>query len=247
MSDSVAPSLDGQRIVVTRAVPQAASLIEAIEAHGGVAIPLPLLEIIDAEDGGTGLGVALSALGAGDWLVVLSPNGARRVLANAPAADRTARPKLAVIASGTQRVFANAGWDADLIPEVPSSVGLLGAFEGTMFDGRVLIAQAENGRVELRNGLAARGVDVDTVTAYRNVMPELDPAMVDAARNADVVVFASPSAVERYAGHVSGTPAQAVCIGGVTAETADNLAFTVKIATAPTVEAIVTALDELKS
>lgn len=227
---------------MTRAVPQAASLIEAIEGNGGIPIALPLLEIVDAEDGGASLGVALSALGPDDWLVVLSPNGARRVLAHSSASDSSTRPRLAVIASGTAKVFADAGWSADLIPEVASSIGLLATFEATSFEGRVLIAQAENGRVELLEGLTARGVGVESIAAYRNVMPEIDPKTAAAARKADVVVFASPSAVERYVGHVGQTPARAVCIGDVTAETAGTSSFSVTTASAPTVEAILEAL-----
>ena len=44
--------LDGVRVVVTRAAPQAAALIAAVEDLGGASIALPLLELVDAEDGG---------------------------------------------------------------------------------------------------------------------------------------------------------------------------------------------------
>ena len=153
-------------------------LIKAIEKRGGLPIALPLLEIVDAEDGGIELGVALANLGPDDWLVVLSPNGARRVLAHAPNFDASTRPNLAVIASGTEKVFADVGLTADLIAEIASSVGLLASFEHVELDGRVLIAQAKNGRTELLEGLTARGIDVESIAAYQNVMPELDPEAV---------------------------------------------------------------------
>ena len=130
--------------MVTRAAPQAASLIEAIQAHGGTPIALPLLKIVEAEDGGASLSAAISELGSNDWLVVLSPNGARRVVAHSANLPSSNRPHLAVIASGTEKVFTDAGFATDLIPEVASSVGLLAAFESIELDGRVLIAQAEN-------------------------------------------------------------------------------------------------------
>ncbi len=236
---SLQPRLDGRQVVVTRAVPQAAPLIEALAACGAVPLSLPLLEIVDAVDDGAALQDALLLLGDSDWLVVLSPNGAKRVLRlDLP----DVRPKLAVIASGTGTEFSAFGWPADLVPDVASSVGLLDAFAKVDIAGRVLIAQAEAGRTELATGLMSRGIEVDVVAAYRNVMPALDEPTVDAARRADVVVFASPSAVERYVTKVGKAPTAAVCIGAVTAETAVAAGFVVTTAQAPTVEAIVTAV-----
>ncbi len=245
LSENGTSGLAGRRVVVTRAIGQAALLIEALEERGAIPIPLPLLEIVDAEDGGVGLANALVGLSPHDWLAVLSPNAARRVLSHSRNLEPSERPRVATIASGTQRVFREAGWTVDLVADVPSSIGLLAAFAKVEITGRVVIAQAEAGRVELREGLSARGVDVEAIAAYRNVLPALDPEMVKLATEADAVVFASPSAVERYVGHVGETPVNAVCIGVVTAETARNLAFSVTTAASPTVEAIVDALETL--
>ncbi len=238
--DASAGSLVGQRIVVTRARPQAAGLIREVEQLGGVAIRLPLLEIIDAEDGGVALRDSIERLSANDWLVVLSPNGAQRIVAEI---DQPVGSRLAVIASGTAAVFENAGWVIDLIPEVASSVGLLAAFDAVEVEGRVLIAQAENGRTELADGLLARNVDVGVVVAYRNIMPTVDQDVAMAAADSDVVVFASPSAVERYVDNVGLLPANAVCIGGVTAATATAAGFSVATASAPTIDAVISALS----
>ncbi len=234
------PELAGRQIVVTRATPQAAPLIAAIAERGGEAISLPLLEILDAEDGGLALRDALAELTAGDWLVVLSPNGARRVVEHAEAALLTPGAcSIAVIASGTGAVLEAAGWTVHLRPDAASSEGLLSAFDTISITGRVLIAQAEVGRTVLADGLRERGVDVSTVAAYRNVMPELEPATVEDALRADTVVFASPSAVDRYTEHVGTTPTRALCIGGVTAARALTLGYEVSIAPEPTVDAIV--------
>ncbi len=226
-------------VAVTRAVPQAQSLLAAIEAAGGWPIALPLLEIVDAADEGVAMVEAIEGLGPEDWLVVLSPNGSRRIVERVQLAEH---PKLAVIARGTAAPFIDAGWTVDLQPEVASSVGLLAAFADIELAGRVLIAQAENGRRELAEGLVDRGAVVEVVTAYRNVMPQLDEKAKAAALDADRVVFASPSAVERYVSHVGEVPTHAVCIGGVTAEAARDAGFDVTVSKAPTVEAIVAAL-----
>ncbi len=231
-------SLDGVRVVVTRAAPQAAPLIAAIEDLGGAPVALPLLELVDAEDGGAALREAVNGASEADWLVVLSPNGAVR-LPGGPFPG-----KVAAIASGTAGALDEMGYSVDLIPEVASSVGLLGAFAATEFAGRVIIAQAEVGRPELAEGLRARGVEVHVLAAYRNVMPEASPAVMAAALEADVVVFASPSAVTRYVEHVGPTPDSAVCIGTVTSAEAQDAGFDVAVAATPTTDAIVAALLE---
>lgn len=241
-SERAGSPLEGLRVVVTRAKPQAAGLVAEIERLGGVAITLPLLKIVDAEDDGVALAESLGRLGEDDWLVVLSPNGARRVVA---ATDQPRGSRLAAIASGTAAVFENGEWTVDLVPDVASSVGLLAAFSEVQIDGRVLIAQAEVGRTELADGLGARGVDVEVVAAYRNVMPPIDGDVAMAAADSDTIVFASPSAVERYTTHVGLIPTNAVCIGSVTAATATEAGFEVTTAAAPTVEAIVEVLVEL--
>ena len=228
--------LDRVRVVVTRAIPQAAPLIAAIEDLGGEPVALPLLELVDAEDGGEALRRSVSAGTEADWLVVLSPNGAVR-LPEGPFPG-----KVAAIASGTERALDEQGYAVDLVPETASSVGLLEAFADIDFDGRVIIAQAEVGRPELADGLRERGVEVDVVAAYRNVMPDISPEAAVNASEADVVVFASPSAVTRYVEHVGLAPGRAVCIGTVTSAEAQDAGFDVAIAAAPTTDAIAAAL-----
>lgn len=238
-------TIRGLRIVVTRAKPQAAGLIAEIERCGGVAIGLPLLEIVDAEDNGASLAKSLHGLGPGDWLVVLSPNGARRVIA--ASGSKPDGSRLAAIATGTATEFERSGWAVDLVPDTASSAGLLQAFSNIELEGTVLIAQAEVGRSELADGLRTRGVDVDVVAAYRNVMPPIDGDVAMAAADSDVVVFASPSAVDRYTQNVGSMPNAAVCIGVVTAATAREAGYTVSVAAAPTVDGIVEALVNLAS
>ncbi len=234
-----APGLVGRRIVITRARQQAEALARAVAEQGGEVISLPLLEIRDASDGGAELRAGLESLSANDWLVVLSPNGARRVAG----LIEPGSCKLAVVAAGTAAVLEDAGWTVDLLPTIGSADGLLESFADQTIDGVVLIAQAEGGRRNLADGLQTRGVDVRTVVAYRNVAARVDDAAVQRARGADTVVFTSPSAVERYVDAVGVVPCEAVCIGSVTATSARDSGFSVTVAAAPTTESLLAALS----
>jgi len=233
----VSDGLDGATIVVTRSRPQAQELIAAIEAAGGRPIGLALLEIRDALDGGNALTESIENATPDDWLVVLSRNAAIRLPEGARFPGR-----IAAIGSGTASTLVDRGWSVDLVPEVASSRGLLAAFGEFEIGGRVVIAQAEGGRPELAEGLAERGIDVRSVHTYRNEMPEIDAVTSSQARLADLVVFASPTAAQRYAEHVGISPSRAVCIGEVTADTARARGFDVNVATAPTIDAILAAL-----
>ncbi len=232
------PALAGRQIVITRARTQAEPLAKAIRQQGGEVISLPLLEIHDASDGGAELRARLASLSSNDWLVVLSPNGARRIVGHL----EPGTCQLAAVATGTAAVFEDAGWTVDLLPTTASSEGLLATFADVTIDNTVLIAQAEGGRQNLADGLRQRGVDVRAVVAYRNLTPIVDDAAVQVARVADAVIFASPSAVIRYVELVGILPIKAVCIGSLTASSARDAGFTVAVAAAPTTGALLAEL-----
>ena len=85
--------LIGRTVVVTRATDQAGSLSTALAAHGAKVVELPVVSIEESADGGEALSAALARADRYDWIVVTSPNGARRV------ADRLARPTMARLAA----------------------------------------------------------------------------------------------------------------------------------------------------
>ena len=72
--------LTGHRLVVTRAVDQAAPLADALVAQGAEVVLLPMVAIVDPTDGGAALAAAAARLHDYDRIVVTSPNGARRLL-----------------------------------------------------------------------------------------------------------------------------------------------------------------------
>lgn len=224
--------------MVTRSTTQAGSLVDAIRQRGGLAVELPLLDIQDVTDGGAALREALNRLTADDWLVVLSPNGSVRVVDHL----EVGMCHLAAIGSGTAAAFERAGWTVDLLPDEASSEGLASAFTNVAVRGRVVIVQAEGGREILTDILRSRGIDVEVVIAYRNLIPPVGEEMIKTAQMADTVIFASPSAVDRYVAAAGVNPAGAVCIGSVTAASARGAGFDVHVSEASTVDSLVRAL-----
>ena len=217
--------LIGCTVVVTRATDQAGSLSTALADHGAKVVELPVVSIEESVDGGEALSAALARADCYDWIVVTSPNGARRV-ADGLAGPTTAR--LAAIGPKTAQPLSAAGHSVDLIPDRAVAEGRLEVFPSSDGTGRVLLARAETARHILPDGLRDAGWEVDVVVAYRNVAPDMDPEVREQARSADLVTFTAESTVRRYHDLVGGpTPAMAACIGPISAAVARQLGFTV--------------------
>ena len=233
--------LAGLNLVVTRATDQAGTLSDALAERGAHVVELPVIAVADPADGGAALASAIDGVGAYDWVVVTSPNGARRVaerLGGAIPSDT----RLAAIGPRTAVPLLAAGFAVDLIPGRALAEGLLEEFPPPDGGGRILLARAEVARDVLPDGLRAAGWDVDIVVAYRNVEPDNDLDTLAAAREADAVVFTAESTVHRYTALAGGsTPADAVCIGPVSAEAARELGYRVVEADPHSVEGLVDA------
>jgi len=218
--------LAGRTVVVTRATDQAGSLAGALTDLGAEVIELPVVAIVEPADGGAALS-ALSALSSADrydWIVVTSPNGARRV---ADLLDGSTTARLAAVGPRTAGPLLASGLAVDLVPGRAVAEGLLEEFPAPPDSGgRILLARAEVARDVLPDGLVARGWEVDVVVAYRNVAPDVDPAVLDRARAADLVTFTAESTVRSYHDVAGATlPVAAACIGPISAAAARELGF----------------------
>jgi uroporphyrinogen-III synthase len=200
--------LAGWRVLVTRQPEQARGLADALAAEGATVVEVPLIATVPPEDPAE-LDAAVARLDAFDWIVFTSANAVRAV------ADAQARhgrpaglpPALGVAAVGpataeaVARVFANA--TVALQPERDyRAEGLAQAFGTVALAGRrILLPASARARDTLAAALRAQGAAVTAVAAYRTVTPEDAAGRVRAALRGgiDVVVFASPSAVEGFA------------------------------------------------
>jgi len=168
------------KIVVTRPRRDAPELVSSLEAAGFEVAVCPLIEIAP-------IGPTAIELDGYDWLIVTSRNAARELARRARGRAR----RVAAIGSAT----------AAELPEPPDLVAAVSTQEGLLAQlprpaGRVLFAGAEGARA-----LLADELDADVIALYRTI--ELHPR---AFPDADLVVFASPSAARAYAALGRSTP-----------------------------------------
>lgn len=238
--------LSGRRVVVTRAPDQVGELASRLRTVGAEVLEVPTIRIEEPGDGGAALRRALSDLGGIDWLVVTSPNGARRTLSALRDARDLAGVQLAAIGPGTARVLAEHHLQVDLVPERYVAEGLLAAFpDPPLGGGRVLLARAEVARDVLPDGLRAQGWQVEVVDAYRTVPAPLDEAARARAGSADAVMFTSASSVTNFvaAAGLESVPPVVAVIGPVTAAAARDLGVEVTVeASEHTLDGLVAAL-----
>ncbi|MEY3594760.1 MAG: hypothetical protein RL576_174 [Actinomycetota bacterium] len=242
--------LSGRQIVVTRALEQAGPIVDVLSAAGANVISLPLIEIIEPLDGGTARDAALANIGSYEWLVVSSPNGARRAVGALQDAVKNATriPYIAVLGNGTREVIEGvAGIKVNVQAEIPSGEGLVQSFP-THLNGSqeksVLLVQGEGADLTIVSGLTEKGWEVTRVNAYRTahcVPPSEIRAEIE---QGDAVVFASGSAARSWVSAL-GTEfrGKVVVIGPVTQKVAASLGLEVHaVAEVPTPEGICAAL-----
>ena len=150
--------LNGRTIVVTRAAEQGRRLTERLTAIGAEVVELPLIDVVDPEDGGAALRDAIARLDEFDWIVVTSANGATRLVhalrsrtatgAMGAAVDTAgSRPRIAAIGAATG---AALGPDhrADLVADRSIAEGLVDAL-ARVPPARALVVQGDRARTTL--------------------------------------------------------------------------------------------------
>lgn len=240
--------LRGRRVVVTRRPEQSGELCRALADLGAEVLELPTLAIAPPADCGP-LDDALRRLSAFDWLVFTSANAVTSVrdrLAALRLESPARPPRGASVGAATTTACREAlPWlQVELQPEADfRAEGLLAAFERVEVAGRfVLVPLSERARDVLVSGLAARGARVEAPVAYRNVAP---PGLAERYAQLeragfDLLVFASPSAIENLAAAV-GEPAlrgrAAAVIGPVTEQAARRAGLDVRVCAEPSTAA----------
>jgi uroporphyrinogen III methyltransferase / synthase len=182
--------LGGRTIAVTRAREQASDLGRRLQALGARVVLAPAIrtEPIDAK---------LPDLGGFDLLCLTSPTGAARLFELVRDARALAGPRIAAIGPGTAAALRAGGIEPDIVPARSNAEGLVEALAGTEVR-RALIARAQEGRAVLPDALRERGAEVELLALYRTIAEPLSDEERAAALGADLLVFASSSAVKAF-------------------------------------------------
>jgi uroporphyrinogen III methyltransferase / synthase len=256
--------LFGRTIVVTRAAHQASQLVAPLRELGAQVLEVPVIGLADPADGGTALRDRAARLRAGassyGWVVFTSANAVHRFFEFVPDTRSLGGVLVAAVGPATAEALAGYHVVADLVPGNFRAEGLLDAFPpppalpllASAGARSVLLPQAAGARPELRDGLEARGWQVDAVEAYRTAPRAVGPELLTSVGQADAICFASSSAVDSFVDQAGSagvqTPPIVACIGPVTASTARARGLTVTAeASEHTIDGLVNALVEALS
>jgi uroporphyrinogen-III synthase len=169
-------SLQGARVLVTRAAHQADNLCRLIEARRGEAVRFPVLRIVPPANQGP---VAATRRRLTDYhlAIFVSANAVHMSVEQLFARGAwPATVRIAAIGGRTASVLEEAGLSVDIAPREPyTSESLLALESMQQVEGfRILIVRGEGGREHLADTLRRRGAVVDYVEVYRRTQPDTD-------------------------------------------------------------------------
>jgi uroporphyrinogen-III synthase len=239
----------GKRVLITRPAHQAEELARTLREAGAEPIVAPTIAIGPPDDPRPAR-EAVERLPQYEWLVFTSRNAVDafdallRARANVPAGVR-----IAAIGPATAAALRACGLGVDAMPASFVSEALADELLARTAPGaRILLFRAQEARETVPETLRAQGRIVDAVAAYAT-RPLDDPSLGASTARADIVTFASASAVDGFVRNVpnaaSALAAKTVAaIGPITAQAARDAGLRVDVVAASfTVEALLQALD----
>ena len=202
MAEGEPSPLAGKSVVITRPANQSNALTELLRSAGATAIPLPLVRI-EAPLDYAFFDAALRDLPSFDWLIFGSQNAVAAVTKRLRELEidlRTIPPSLKIAAVG--KMTAAAARDAGLeLARVGRSTAsdLVREIAGDLQGKRVFLPRSDHAAAALFAQVQDAGGRPTEVCAYRTVPSRsLDPANIDAAAEADAILFFSPSAAHVF-------------------------------------------------
>jgi len=248
--------LAGIRVLVTRAREQSAGLLESLTSKGADVTVIPAVSIAPLPEP-KGFAEAMARVGIYENVVFTSVNGVGLAVGLLPGVGMGPwdLPPALCVGEKTAGAWEEAGGAVAAVPERFTADGLLGILGEDLSGRSFLIMRPEVVKTELGQEMKRRGAEVDEIVLYRTVPPEEGAEKLGeflAAGKPDVILFASPSAVEgtvQLAVQSSGSRVQgsggpqhpelrtrksgrgifeipAICIGPTTAQAAEEAGFT---------------------
>jgi len=243
--------LAGISVLVTRAQEQSAGLVADLESKGADVAVIPAVSISPLSEP-EGFSAAMDRIGLYENVVFTSVNGVSYTLEllSGKGMGPWDLPPALCVGEKTAGAWEEAGGEVAAVPEQYTASALLDILGGDLAGRSFLIMRPEVVKTELGREMSARGADVDEIVIYRTVPPEEGAEKLGellAAGKPDVILFASPSAVEgtvgmavpstQYPGASREKQGEenssdrifripVICIGPTTAKAAEEAGFT---------------------
>ena len=227
-------SLQGKRILITRARDQAGQFSTLLRRLGAEVIEFPTIEVVPPLHW-EGLDRAVVQLASYDWIIFTSANGVKffweRLKEKGKEDDFPSRLKVCAIGPATAKQLEEKGIGIDYMPKEYVAEAILEGFERMAIRGkRILLARARVARDVLPGGLRKAGARVDVVETYRTIKPRGGARKLKqllSAGEIDTVTFTSSSTVNHFMELLKKEDWKRLldgiavaCIGPVTARTA---------------------------
>jgi uroporphyrinogen-III synthase len=194
--------LAGKCVVVTRALEQSQSLVDALRDAGGEPVLLPLVAFAPA-DNLAELDACLKNSARFDWVFFTSQNALRAVQQRCATLDLPLTKvfsgvKIAAVGPATAEAVVATGLHVDFISRIHTGVALAEELSAEEKSKRVFLPRSDRANPDLIEVLNLHGWQVTPVVAYKTVSPDADSSAVQASLlrgEADAILFFSPSAV----------------------------------------------------
>jgi uroporphyrinogen-III synthase len=194
--------LAGKRVVVTRAVEQSQSLVEALREAGAEPVLLPLVAFAPPDDVAE-LDACLNNAAQFDWIFFTSQNAVRAVQERCvalgrPLSQALAKVKVAAVGTATAEGARATGLDVTYTSKVHTGVALAEELGSQLAGKRVFLPRSDRANPDLLDTLKRLNAQVTPVVAYKTVAPDADSQRFQQAllqHGVDAILFFSPSAV----------------------------------------------------
>jgi uroporphyrinogen III methyltransferase/synthase len=236
--------LSGIQALITRNLEQSKDMIEKLQELGANVFLFPTIQILPPLDLKP-LKRTLSRLFLYDWILFTSQNSVIKFFEILKECKKDARAlkdiKIAAIGPQTQKTLLNYGIQADLIPPIYTSEGMLSTILKHKVKGkRFLLPRVKGASKLLPQGLRENGAIVEEIEAYRT--ESYEPPYIEEIKKLlkekriQVVIFSSPSTIKNFVSlfgseiiSILSKNTSVATIGPVTKKSAEDLGIQVRI------------------
>ena len=217
-------------VVITRSQEENEKLARRLRRAGLEPVPVDTISFAPP-DSWDEVDRALRDLASFDWLAFTSSSGVeyfgRRAKSLSLELPWKGKPKVAAVGEHTATALSGLGLKADFVPSRFTTENLGEELPGRAGD-RVLLLRSEEANPVLEAKLGERGFRVQETAVYRTLPVRRSNIKI---KKADMIVFASPSAVRSFCSLVTEEELRemrrlrTICIGPVTESAAREMGF----------------------